>query len=106
MEVWDRENFATEVLGSKGIVVVDWWGPRCAPCLALLPRLEELARKYAGRVRFGKVNAAENRRLAIEQRVMGLPAIVIYRDGVPVAAVGGDAARPEAVEEQIRALLP
>ena len=101
----NKETFAKEVLESPGITVVDWWGPRCAPCLALVPQLEGLARKYEGRAKFAKVNSAENRRLAIENRIMGLPTIVFYRDGKPVHTLTNEAAKTPAVEEKLAELL-
>lgn len=101
----NKETFVAEILESSGIAVVDWWGPRCAPCLALIPQLEELAKRYEGRVKFAKVNTAENRRLAIEQRILGLPTIVFYRDGKPVHTLTNEAAKASAVEAQLAELL-
>jgi len=85
----DKENFAAEVLEAQGLVLVDFWSPKCEPCKALLPGLEELAGRYPA-VKFAKLNILENRRLAIGQRVMGLPTILIYRDGEKVAELSQD----------------
>ena len=58
-----QESFETEVHQSTLPVLVDFWGPRCVPCLGLMPVVEELAARHAGKVKFCKVNCAENRRL-------------------------------------------
>jgi len=45
MLVIDKENFEAEVINSEQPVVVDLWGPRCGPCLALMPEVESRARE-------------------------------------------------------------
>lgn len=104
MLVIDKENFEEEVLQAKGLVVVDFWGPKCEPCLALMPAIEELAKKYSDRAKIGKVNASENRRLCISQRVMGLPTILFFKDGERVSDLTGEIT-VEAIEEKIEELL-
>ena len=54
--------------------MVDFWGPQCRPCLALMPAVEHLEKEYAGKIKVAKVNAAENRMLCAKLRVIGLPA--------------------------------
>lgn len=76
-----KENFQQEVLESKGLVLVDYWSTKCEPCIALMPDIIELSQKYQDKVKFSKLNILENRRLAIGQKVMGLPTIIMYKDG-------------------------
>jgi len=85
MLVLDQNNFEQEVLQAEGFVLVDYWGDSCAPCLALMPDVEALAAEYEGKVKFGKLNTNQARRLAISQKVLGLPTIVLYKDGQKVA---------------------
>jgi thioredoxin 1 len=80
----NKDNFDQEVLNSKGLVLVDYWSPKCEPCMELMPHVVELSERFPA-VTFGKVNIMENRRLAIGQKVMGLPTILFYKDGQPVA---------------------
>lgn len=86
----NRDNYEREVIESKEPVMVDFWGPQCRPCLALMPAVEELERKYSGRLKVGKVNAAENRMLCAKLRVMGLPTFIIYKDGVEIKRLAGE----------------
>lgn len=102
MLVIHKDNFEEEVLKGEGLVVVDFWGPKCEPCLALMPAVEELADKYS-EVKIGKVNANENRRLCISQRVMGLPTILFFKDGERVADLTGEIT-VEDIEEKIKEL--
>ena len=74
----------------EGAVLVDFWGPNCAPCLALMPHVEELVEGFGGRVRLVKVNAPENRQICRDLRVFGLPTYLLMRDGEEVARLSGD----------------
>jgi thioredoxin 1 len=68
-------------LTREGSVLVDFWGPRCQPCLAMMPTIAELEEEAGGAVRVVKVNSAENREVCRELRVFGLPTYVLMRDG-------------------------
>ncbi|NPV90480.1 MAG: thioredoxin family protein [Firmicutes bacterium] len=103
MKSVDKNSFDQEVLGSRMPALVDFWSPQCQPCQALMPEVEELERKYGNQVSFFKVNAAENRRLAIEQQVMGLPAVVFYSDGKKLGQLSGNIDR-EQLEQEIKKL--
>ena len=80
-----KDNYDEKVLGYKGIFLVDFWSESCEGCLDIIPDLEALEAKYKGRVAFGKVNIKGNRRLAIREKVLGLPSLVIYKDGEKLA---------------------
>jgi len=77
-----KENFDQEVLEHKGVVFVDFWSPKCEPCAELMPEVMAFAEKNEGRAKFCKLDTASNKRLSIAQKVMGLPALVFYVDGV------------------------
>jgi thioredoxin-like negative regulator of GroEL len=75
-------------LVAQGRVVVDVWGPQCAPCIALMPEVEALARSHP-EVTFVKLDSSQARRLCIELRVMGLPAFLFFQDGREMARIAG-----------------
>jgi len=77
-------------LVAEGNVLIDLWGPRCVPCLALMPAVERLEEEYGGRFTLVKVNAAENRQIARDLKVIALPTFVLFRDGVEIERLGGD----------------
>ena len=101
MLVLDQNNFEQEVLQAEGFVLVDYWGDSCEPCKALMPDVEALAQEYEGKVKFCKLNTNQARRLAISQEVLGLPTIVLYKDGQKVA----DATRDNANKAGIKAMI-
>ena len=83
----DKDTFQAEVLEAQGFVLVDYWSDGCEPCKALMPDVEELAAKYEGKVKFVKLNTTQARRLAISQKVLGLPTISLYKDGEKIEEV-------------------
>lgn len=98
----NKENFEQEVLQADGVVMVDFFSPKCEPCQELMPHVEELAEKYGNRMKFCKLDISKNRRLAIGQRVMGLPTMVFYKGGEKLATLTGDDLTAEEIEEEIK----
>lgn len=80
----NSDNFEQEVLKSDKPVLVDYWGPKCEPCKALMPHVEKLEEKYGDKVKFCKLDSSKNARLCISQRVMALPTFIMYKDGKKV----------------------
>jgi len=101
----NKDNFEEEVLKSDLPVVVDLWSPKCGPCLALMPQVEELAKEYEGKIKFCKLNVAENRRLVISLRVMGVPTFLFYKGGELKDRITGGEVTPEAIRERAEKLL-
>lgn len=100
-----KENFEEEVTQSKGLVVVDFWSDSCDRCLEIMPDVKELAEKHADSAKFAKLNIKGNRRLAIGQKVLGLPSIVFYQDGEKVEHLSGDDLEIEDIEETLKEML-
>ena len=105
MNAVDKDTFEAEVTGSAMPVVVDLWGPQCGPCLALMPSIEALANEYEGKVKFMKLNVAENRRLVISLKVMSVPTFLFYKGGERVKTLVGDEVSLEAVRKHTQELL-
>lgn len=99
-----KDNFEQEVKASPLPVLLDFWGPKCVPCMGLMPTVEELSEIYVGKVKFCKINTAANRRMAIQLKVMSLPTFQFYKNGEVVAELQGTFGREE-IEEQIKALI-
>ena len=103
MLVLDKDNFQENVLEAQGLVLVDYWSDGCEPCKALMPDVEALAAEFEGKVVFGKLNTMKARRLAISQRVLGLPTIILYKDGEKVGEVTKDDANKAGIQNLIEA---
>ena len=76
-------------LTSEGSVLVDFWGPRCQPCLQMMPTIAKLEEEAGGAVRVVKVNSSENRDICRELRVFGLPTYILMRDGEELERLSG-----------------
>ena len=92
--VLNRSNFEEEVLGSKTPVLVDFWATWCGPCRMLAPVIAQIAVKYEGTVKVGKVDVDENPELAESFNVSSIPTLILFKDGKPVAQRTGGAPMP------------
>jgi thioredoxin 1 len=101
----DERGFEKAVLQSSVPVLVDFWAPWCGPCRMIAPMLDELSLEYEGRLRIVKVNADDNPDILGRLGIMGIPALVFFKDGREAERVIG--ARPKAqlasVVEQVLA---
>ena len=100
-----KENFETEVLAEQGVVFVDYSSDGCVPCQALKPFVLELEKKYGDQLKFTELNITKARRLAIAQKVLGVPVMAIYRNGEKVEELVKDDATPEAIETMVKRYL-
>ncbi|MCG8481994.1 MAG: thioredoxin family protein [Clostridia bacterium] len=98
----DKNTFQNEVLDYEGYVLVDYWSDGCGPCKALMPDVEALSVKYEGKVKFTKLNTSKARRLAISQRVLGLPTIALYKDGQKIEELTNDDATKDNIDTMIQ----
>jgi thioredoxin 2 len=82
-------NFSEEVLRSPLPVLVDIWAPWCGPCRMIAPTIEELAQEFAGRLKVVKLNSDENRSIASQYQIQGIPTILFLKNGELVDRVVG-----------------
>ena len=82
-------NFKQEVLEEKLPVLVDFWAEWCGPCQILGPVVENIAEKYAGKVKVGKLDVDSNPATATNYRVMSIPTLHLFKEGQVVDTVIG-----------------
>ena len=85
----DNKNYNQEVANSSQPILVDFWAPWCGPCRAVAPILEQLATKYEGKLKIGKVNVDEESALASKFRVMSIPTLILFKKGEVVGQMVG-----------------
>ncbi len=74
-------DFQAEVLESEVPVLVDFWAPWCAPCRALTPAIDAIAKEYDGKAKVVKVNIDENQRFAAQFNIQSIPALLFFKGG-------------------------
>jgi thioredoxin 1 len=65
----------------NSICVVDFWAEWCYPCRMLSPIIDEIAKEYAGKASFGKLNVDENPETPKRFGISGIPTLLIFKDG-------------------------
>jgi thioredoxin 1 len=99
--VSDR-NFE-QTVKSYPLVVVDCWAAWCAPCRAIAPVVDQLARDYSGKVVFGKLNVDENPETAQRFSVMAIPTLLVMKNAKEVDRIVGVFPKNQ-LEEKIHSL--
>ena len=79
------QSFATDVLGSSTPVLVDFWAEWCGPCRMIAPALEEISGELGEKVTIAKINIDENPETPGRYGVRGIPTMLLFKDGQPVA---------------------
>ncbi len=103
VEVNDQ-SFQREVLSFPGSVVLDCWAPWCGPCRMVAPILDQLAKEYAGRIKFAKLNTDENQRTAGQFFIQSIPTLLFFKEGKLVNRQVGALPKGE-IEKYLRSLL-
>jgi len=71
------------------LIVVDCWAAWCAPCRAIAPVIEQLARAYSGKVVFGKLNVDENPETQQRFGIQAIPTLLVMKKGQEVDRIVG-----------------
>ena len=97
----DTQTFEEAIAGTVP-VLVDFWAEWCAPCRAIAPIIEEIAREKEGKLRVVKLNIDENPDVAMRLGIMSIPTVSLFASGEEKARVIG--ARPK--EHFLREIEP
>ena len=79
-QVTDKD-FDEEIILSGMPVMVDFWADWCQPCKAMAPMIEELARKYQGKIKFVQMNVVNNRDIPTRFGIRNLPTFMLFKGG-------------------------
>jgi len=87
--VVSEATFQKEVLESKLPVLIDFWAEWCVPCKMIEPHVLALATEFAGKMRVGRMDADANPNVLMEYGIMGIPTLILFKDGQPVERLTG-----------------
>lgn len=96
-------NF-NEFVQNNDIVLIDCWAEWCGPCRMLEPTIEELAKDNAGKAAIGKLNVDYNPMKAQEFRVMGIPTMLLFKQGKLVDKIVGFTQKTE-IQSKLNRLM-
>jgi thioredoxin 1 len=71
-----------EAMKKYPTLVVDCWAPWCGPCRMVGPIIEELATEMKGKIVFGKLNVDENPQTSMKYRIMSIPTMLVFKNGI------------------------
>jgi len=96
-EVTDA-TFENDVLKSPLPTLVDFWAEWCSPCRMIAPVVEEIARDYSGRLQVVKINVDANPRTPARLGIMGIPTLILFKNGQEIDRMVGYHPKPELEE--------
>lgn len=94
----DKNEFEKEVLGEKGVCLVDFWATWCGPCMMLAPTIEELSEEFDGSVKFFKLDIDKYPEIAMDYKIMSIPTVMLFKDGEAAGKLVGLRDKSEYVE--------
>jgi thioredoxin 1 len=96
-EVNDQEF--DEFVKGYGAVLMDFWGPACAPCKMIAPILEQLSGEMKGKLAIGKMDVTKNVKTPMKLGIRSIPTLAFYKDGKLVKTRMGFLPKPRLVAE-------
>ena len=101
IRVLANKNF--KAMTKRGVVLVDFWAPWCAPCKIIAPTLNEIAESQTD-FAVAKVNVDHNQQLAKKFKVRNIPTMLILKDGLEAGRIVGVKTKRQIVKE-VQAVL-
>lgn len=86
IKVLANKNFKAAT--KRGVVLVDFWAPWCAPCKIIAPVLNEIADEQNDFM-VAKVNVDQHQQLAQKFKVQSIPTMLILIDGKEAKRIVG-----------------
>jgi thioredoxin 1 len=83
------DNNFDSIVKKYPLILIDCWSAWCAPCRMIAPIIDELAKKYKGKIVFGKLDVSENTVIPKKYDVMAIPNLIIFKKGKLVDRIIG-----------------
>lgn len=101
IKVLANKNF--KAVTKRGVVLVDFWAPWCAPCKIIAPTLNDIADSQ-NEFMVAKVNVDHNQQLAQKFKVRNIPTMLILKNGKEAGRIVGVKTK-RAILKEVQAVL-
>ncbi len=101
-----QDEFEQEVMQADMPVVVDCWAEWCQPCHMIRATLEQLAKEFAGKVKFVSVDVDANPKLSDQFSIRYLPTVLIIDNGKEINRAIGVLPPKQLRDKIVAALFP
>jgi thioredoxin 1 len=98
-----EKNLFQEKL-KKGLILIDFNAPWCAPCRDQEPVIKKLTHLYRDRAAIIEINIDQHHLLATEYGVQSIPTLILFKDGREIKRFVGLQSEASIVESLDRAL--
>ncbi|MCL4558796.1 MAG: thioredoxin [Deltaproteobacteria bacterium] len=98
------DNFEKEVLKADRPVLLDFWAEWCMPCKMIEPSFRALSEQYESKIKFGRLNTDDNPRTPTQYNIMGIPTIILFKDGKIVDQIVGAVPKSN-IEKMVNKIL-
>lgn len=78
-EIISQQDFKKTV--AKGVSLINFETPWCAPCRAQDPILVRLAKRFAGKVAVARMDVEGNRKTTLNLGVQNIPTLIFFKNG-------------------------
>jgi len=86
-EILSQQDF-DKIIG-KGVTLLDFNAPWCAPCRAQEPILEKLAAEYKGKASIAAMNIDKNNEIAGKLGIQSIPTLIVFKNGKEIQRLVG-----------------
>ncbi len=94
-------TFEEQVLDAAQPVLVDFWAEWCQPCKMIAPIVEQLANEYDGKMVVAKMDTDENPNTMQAYQIMGIPTLILFKNGKVAERITGYMPKERLVEKLI-----
>ncbi len=94
----NKDNFTSEVLEKEGVALIDFWSPRCGPCMMMAPIFDEISKEIGDKAVVAKVNVDAEPELAMKYGIMTIPTFMTFKNGETVDQTIGVTPKPKLIE--------